>query len=76
MAGLCLRGVAPRTSSAAGRDIEIIEDSAGRGAWVGADLNWVGYDRLTPLDAARRSGAEQLADWLASRGAKSTGELA
>jgi len=20
------------------------------------DLNWIGYDKLTPLDAARRSG--------------------
>jgi ankyrin repeat protein len=36
----------------------------------GADINWVGYDRLTPLQAAKRSGAEELADWLASKGAK------
>jgi hypothetical protein len=39
----------------------------------GADMNWVGYDSLTPLEAARRSGAGQPADWLASRGAKPTG---
>lgn len=34
----------------------------------GADLNWIGYDDLTPLDNARRSGAHELADWLAARG--------
>jgi ankyrin repeat protein len=37
----------------------------------GADLNWVGYDRLTPLDAARRSGADSLVEWLRGIGAKS-----
>ena len=37
----------------------------------GADLNWIGYDGLTPIDAARRSEAGALVDWLASRGAKS-----
>lgn len=37
----------------------------------GADLNWVGYDGLTPRDAASRSGAEELVRWLRSRGAKS-----
>jgi hypothetical protein len=41
----------------------------------GGDINWIGYDRLTPLDAARRSGADQLADWLSGHGATSTGEL-
>jgi uncharacterized protein len=40
----------------------------------GADLNWIGYDRLTPLDAARRSNAKELADWLRSHGAKSAEE--
>src|SRR5215469_17823570 len=35
----------------------------------GADLNWVGHDGLTPLDAATRSGASELADWLRSRSA-------
>ena len=38
----------------------------------GADLNWVGFDQLTPLDAARRSGAEDVALWLEGLGAKST----
>jgi ankyrin repeat protein len=42
----------------------------------GADLNWVStWDELTPLDAARREGADELADWLVGRGAKSTSEL-
>jgi hypothetical protein len=34
----------------------------------GADLREVRYDGLTPLGAARRSGADELAAWLASRG--------
>ncbi len=33
----------------------------------GADLNWIGWDKLTPLGAARRSGALELAAWLESR---------
>jgi uncharacterized protein len=35
----------------------------------GADINWIGHDRLTPLDAALRSDAHDLVDWLRSRGA-------
>lgn len=35
----------------------------------GADINRVGYDDLTPLDAARRSGATTLAAWLEDHGA-------
>jgi uncharacterized protein len=41
----------------------------------GADRDWVGYDGLTPLDAARRSGAEDVVEWLLQRGARSAGEL-
>jgi len=37
----------------------------------GADINWVGYDALTPIDAANRSGAEELVEWLRTQGAKS-----
>jgi ankyrin repeat protein len=37
----------------------------------GADLNWVGYDTLSPLDAANRSSATALVEWLRDRGAKS-----
>jgi ankyrin repeat protein len=42
----------------------------------GANINWIGYDKLTPLGAARRTGANALAAWLIHRGAKSTEELA
>ena len=38
----------------------------------GADINWVGFDELTPLDAARRSGAADVARWLEGLVAKST----
>jgi len=41
----------------------------------GADRNWVGYDQLTPLDAARRSGANALVGWLHQQGARSSDEL-
>jgi ankyrin repeat protein len=41
----------------------------------GADVNWIGYDKLTPLDAARRSRANELVEWLRGRGAKSAREL-
>ncbi|MFL5515493.1 MAG: ankyrin repeat domain-containing protein, partial [Gemmatimonadales bacterium] len=37
----------------------------------GGNINWVGYDDLTPLGAARRSGAGELVGWLEARGAKS-----
>jgi ankyrin repeat protein len=36
----------------------------------GADLNWIGYDDLTPLDAAVRSEATDLVEWLRARGAR------
>ncbi|MCP5474377.1 MAG: ankyrin repeat domain-containing protein [Rhodanobacteraceae bacterium] len=39
----------------------------------GADLNWLGYERQTPLDAARKSGDAALLSWLASVGARSAG---
>jgi ankyrin repeat protein len=37
----------------------------------GAELNWVGYDGLTPLGAAIRNGTEELVAWLKSEGAAS-----
>jgi transposase len=40
----------------------------------GADLNWVGHDGHSPLDAANRSGATQVVEWLGSRGARSARE--
>jgi hypothetical protein len=42
----------------------------------GADLNWVGYDNLTPLDAARRAGANALVAWLHSRGGRCARDVA
>jgi ankyrin repeat protein len=42
----------------------------------GADIDWVGYDGLTPLDTARRSNADELTEWLRSRGARSASEMA
>ncbi|UVI28778.1 ankyrin repeat domain-containing protein [Paenibacillus spongiae] len=41
-----------------------------------ADLNWIpDWEELTPLDAARRSEAEELVQWLRSHGANSAEEL-
>ncbi|NLP49280.1 ankyrin repeat domain-containing protein [Bacillus sp. RO1] len=41
----------------------------------GADLNWIGYDHLTPLDAAVRNNTDvKLIEWLRSKGAHSAGE--
>ena len=41
---------------------------------LGANLNWVGHDHLTPLDAAVRNGNRGLAAWLRSQGAISPKE--
>ena len=46
-------------------------ETAERLLGLGAGLNWVStWDGLTPLDAARRSGADDLARWLAEQGAR------
>ena len=37
----------------------------------GGNINWIGHDHLTPLDAAVRGGATDLAAWLRTRGARS-----
>jgi hypothetical protein len=42
----------------------------------GGDINWIGFDGLTPLDAARRSAFHDLADWLVGQGARSAKDLA
>jgi ankyrin repeat protein len=39
----------------------------------GADIDWVGHDGLTPLDAAVRSDAHELVSWLRSQGAHHAG---
>jgi hypothetical protein len=42
----------------------------------GAELNWVSpWDGLTPLDAARRSNADEVVSWLEAQGAQSAKEL-
>lgn len=42
----------------------------------GAAINWISpWDNLTPLDAARRSHADDVASWLQDRGGKSASEL-
>ncbi|MGW6909884.1 ankyrin repeat domain-containing protein [Streptomyces sp. NPDC054940] len=42
----------------------------------GGDINWIGYDGLTALDAAHRSGHDALVTWLREQGAKPAEELA
>jgi ankyrin repeat protein len=36
---------------------------------AGADVNWRGWDDLTPLGVAERAGATEVAAWLRERGA-------
>lgn len=40
----------------------------------GADPNWVGYDSLTPLDAAIRNGNQELVAWMKTKAAASISE--
>lgn len=41
----------------------------------GADLNWIGYEGESPLDAAQRAGAATLAAWLRDRGGQSAKQM-
>jgi ankyrin repeat protein len=42
----------------------------------GAALNWLpGWEQLTPLDAAARSGATDVITWLHSRSARTASDL-
>jgi uncharacterized protein len=41
-----------------------------------ADINWVGHDQLAPLDAASRSEAKALVEWLTSQGGQISSFLA
>jgi len=50
---------------------EVAEYLLGRGA----DVNWVGWDDLAPLDTARRSNADEVVEWLRGVGARSAREL-
>ncbi len=42
----------------------------------GADVNWIGWDDLTPLDVAERAEAPDVVDWLRGLGAKRAAEFA
>jgi uncharacterized protein len=42
----------------------------------GADINWIGHDGLTPLDAAIGGDAAELAEWLRLQGARRAAESA
>jgi len=41
----------------------------------GANINWVGWDKIAPLDGAQQSGNQDLVAWLQSQGAKRACEL-
>ncbi len=41
----------------------------------GADLNWIGWERQTPLQVAQKSGNTDLIELLRGLGAKSADEL-
>lgn len=42
----------------------------------GANINWVGWDNIAPLDGAQQSGNQELVAWLRTQGAKQARELA
>ncbi len=42
----------------------------------GANINWIGWDKIAPLDGARQSGNQELVAWLQNQGAKQAHELA
>ncbi|MFF1695817.1 ankyrin repeat domain-containing protein [Streptomyces sp. NPDC058257] len=42
----------------------------------GADVNWIGYDHMTPLDIARSQNADDVVRWLLDQGAKGRADLA
>jgi ankyrin repeat protein len=41
----------------------------------GANINWVGWDKIAPLDGALQSGNQDLVAWLRKQGAKTAREL-
>ncbi|MEV6750908.1 ankyrin repeat domain-containing protein [Streptomyces sp. NPDC051214] len=41
----------------------------------GAEVNWIGYDDMTPLDIARAQGADDVVQWLLTQGAKARADL-
>ncbi|MEV0319860.1 ankyrin repeat domain-containing protein [Streptomyces sp. NPDC050658] len=49
-------------------------DAAQRLLKAGADLDWIGYDDMTPLDIARAQDAGDVVRWLTDQGAKTRAE--
>ena len=47
-----------------------VEDAGSGEVDAGADVDWRGWDDLTPLGAAERAGATDLVAWLRERGAR------
>jgi ankyrin repeat protein len=41
----------------------------------GANLNWIGWDKIAPLDGALQSANQDLIEWLRNEGAKPAREL-
>ncbi|MGW0904404.1 ankyrin repeat domain-containing protein [Streptomyces sp. NPDC002853] len=41
----------------------------------GADVNWIGYDDMTPLDIARAQDADDVVQWLLTQGSKARADL-
>lgn len=41
----------------------------------GAEVNWIGYDDMTPLDIARTQDADDVVQWLVAQGAKGRADL-
>lgn len=41
----------------------------------GADVNWIGYDDMTPLDIARAQDADDVVKWLLTQGAEARTDL-
>jgi hypothetical protein len=69
------------TDSTEGRGVEItglVGVNHANWSWHGemADRNWIStWDGHTPLDTARREGADELVAWLRTLGAKTADEL-
>ncbi|MGW7069056.1 ankyrin repeat domain-containing protein [Streptomyces sp. NPDC054855] len=42
----------------------------------GANVNWIGYDDMTPLDIARTQDSDDVTQWLLIQGAKARADLA
>ncbi len=54
-----------------GGQLETVQYLVGKGA----NINWVGWDHIAPLDGARQSGNQDLVAWLRNQGAKPAREL-